>query len=54
MNDAGTGKGESQAGFTLIELLMALAIFTLVLGGVYRSFHVGMAARDRGVATLTE
>ena len=39
-------------GFTLGELLVAVAVFAVVLGGVYRAFQSGFAARERASARL--
>lgn len=39
-------------GFTLVELLVAVAVFAVVLGGVYRAFQTGFVARERTAARL--
>lgn len=37
----------SQSGFTLIEMLLAMAVFAMVMAGVYSALRVGMNARKQ-------
>lgn len=40
----------SQSGFTLIEMLLAMAVFAMVMAGVYSALRVGMNARRQNQA----
>lgn len=48
-SDAGAdaGPARSDAGFTLVETLVALAVFALAFGGIYRAFDGGWRALRR-------